>query len=226
MVGDLVSRRVDGLVLMPATHRQEYLLSEHRSGMPIVFVDRAPRGIDADSVTVDNRAASREAVEHLLSAGHRSIALLSDLTTIHTAVDRRHGYEEALRAAGVAHRTDLVAGDLRTPGDAQQAVERMLDLPEPPTAVFATRNELSVGAARALRARGLRTRVALLGFDDFPLADMLEPALTVVRQNVGAIGGEVARVLFERLDGDRSDPRHVVVRHELVLRGSGEIRPG
>jgi LacI family transcriptional regulator len=67
--------------------------------------------------------------------------------------------------------------------------------------------------------------VALVGFDDFPLADMLEPGLTVVRQNVGRIGSEVARVLFERLGGDRSDPQHVVVQHELVLRGSGEIRP-
>ncbi len=225
MVEDLVSRRVDALVLMPATDRQDYLVSEHRAGMPIVFVDRAPRGIDVDSVTVDNRGAAREAVAHLVQGGHRRIALLHDLSTIRTAVDRRAGYEDGLRAAGIRLDPDLVVGDIRGPGPAQAAVERVLDVRDPPTAVFATRNELAIGTARALRARGLRHRVAVVGFDDFPLADMLEPGLTVVRQNVKVIGAEVARLLFARLAGDAEAPEHVVVAHELVPRGSGEIVP-
>ena len=102
---------------------------------------------------------------------------------------------------------------------------RLLDAQHPPTAVFAARNSIAIGAVRALRQRGLSSRVALVGFDDFPLADVLEPGLTVVRQNVGRIGREVSRALFARIDGDQSPPQHTVITPELVVRGSGEIRP-
>jgi LacI family transcriptional regulator len=222
-VADLVGRRVDGLVLMPASNSQEYLLSERRAGLPIVFVDRLPRGIDADSVTVDNRSGASEAVEHLLSFGHRRIALLSDLATIQTAQLRRQGYEDALGAAGIVADPRLVVTDLRTAEEAAEAVARLLAMDQPPTALLATRNVLSAGAVRQLRMMGLSNTVALVGFDDFPLADLFDPPLTVVRQNVGRIGAEVARILFERLDGDQSPPQHVVVEHTLVARGSGEI---
>jgi LacI family transcriptional regulator len=224
-VADLVSRRVDGLVLMPASNNQEYLLSERRAGLPIVFVDRLPRGIDADSVTVDNRAGAREAVEHLLAVGHRRIALLGDLDTIQTAQLRRQGYQDALTAAGIVADPCLVVTDLRTAVESAEAVGRLLALDQPPTALLATRNVISAGAVRQLREMGLNTKVAIVGFDDFPLADLFDPPLTVVRQNVGRIGAEVARILFERLDGDQSPPWHVVVQHTLVVRGSGEIAP-
>jgi len=224
-VADLVGRRVDGLVLMPASDSQEYLLSERRAGLPIVFVDRAPRGIDADSVVVDNRGGAREAVEHLLAHGHRRIALLTDLDIIQTARLRREGYRDALAAAGIAPDPRLVATDLRTPEEAATAVERLLAADEPPTAFLATRNVLSAGAVRQLRLQGLHNTVALVGFDDFPLADLFDPPLTVIRQNVQRIGTEVARILFARLDGDGSAPEHVVVAHTLVVRGSGEIAP-
>jgi LacI family transcriptional regulator len=224
-VADLVSRRVDGLVLMPASSSQEYLLSERRAGLPIVFVDRLPRGIDADSVTVDNRSGACEAVEHLLSFGHRRIALLSDLATIQTAQLRRQGYEDALNAAGIVPDPRLIVTDLRTAEEGAEAVGRLMAMDQPPTALLATRNVLSAGAVRQLRVMGLSNAVAIVGFDDFPLADLFDPPLTVVRQNVRRIGAEVARILFERLDGDQSPPQHVVVEHTLVARGSGEIAP-
>jgi LacI family transcriptional regulator len=222
-VADLVSRRVDGLVLMPASVDQEYLLSERRAGLPIVFVDRLPRGIEADWVVVDNRAGSRHAVEHLLGFGHRRIALLCDLVTIQTSRERQLGYEDALGAAGIALDERLVMVDLRNPEDGADAVDRLFSLPDPPTAVFSTRNVLSTGAVRQLRVLGLSHQVAVIGFDDFPLADLLDPPLSVIRQNVHDIGVEVARILFGRIDGDPSPPHHVVVEHTLVERGSGEI---
>ena len=84
---------------------------------------------------------------------------------------------------------------------------------------------MAVGAIRALHRLGMAGQIALVGFDDFPLADIVDPPLTVIRQNVGAIGAEVAQRLFARIDGDTSPPRHVVLAPELVERGSGEIRP-
>ena len=90
-------------------------------------------------------------------------------------------------------------------------------------AVFTGRNILSAGAVRALAERGQRHEVALVGFDDFPLAHLLDPPLTVVRQDVTRIGATVADLLFDRIDGDTTPPRHIVLQPTLVKRGSGEI---
>ena len=225
LVEGLVRRRVDGLLLMPATDRHDYLADDLRSGLPIVFVDRRPNGVDTDSVTIDNARGSRLAVHHLVAHGHRRIAFLGDLPTIQTARTRREGFEAALRARDIPLDPSMVVTSLRSPEDAEAAVARLLDGEDPPTAIFAARNSLAVGTIRALHRRGDAGRIALVGFDDFPLADIVDPPLTVVRQNVGEIGAEVARRLFARIDGDTSAPTHVVLEPELVERGSGEIRP-
>ncbi len=226
LVEGLVRRRVDGLLLMPATQRHDYLADDLRSGLPIVFVDRRPNGVDTDSVTVDNALGARMAVEHLLAQGHRRIAFLGDMPTIQTAQTRHDGYLATLRDAHIEPDASLSAVSLRSPEDAAAGLTRLLDLPDPPTAVFAARNSLAIGAIRALHQRGLAGSVALVGFDDFPLADIVDPPLTVVKQNVAMIGSEVAKRLFARIDGDTSAPKHVVLTPELVIRGSGEIRPG
>ena len=102
---------------------------------------------------------------------------------------------------------------------------RMLRLPEPPTALFTGQNLLTIGACRALRALGLENTVAMVGFDDFPLADMLRPGITVVAQDVMGMGRLAAETLFRRLDGDRSPYRTHVLPTWLITRGSGEIGP-
>ena len=225
LVEGLVRRRVDGLLLMPATDRHDYLAEDLRSGLPIVFVDRRPNGIDTDSVTIDNARGSRLGVYHLIAHGHRRIAFLGDLPSIQTARNRLEGFEAAMTARHVPLDPSRVISSLRSPEDAEAAVTRLLDSDEPPTAIFAARNSLAVGTIRALHRLGKAGQIALVGFDDFPLADIVDPPLTVVRQNVGAIGAEVAQRLFARIDGDTSAPRHVVLAPELVERGSGEIRP-
>ncbi len=225
LVESLIRRRVDGLLLMPATQRQDYLVDDVRSGLPVVFVDRRPRGLDADSVTVDNVLGARLAVAHLIAHGHERIALLADLPAIESAANRAAGYRLALRAHGFEPPRDHLVMSLRSDAAATQATLRLLDSDDAPTAIFAARNALAAGAIRALRQRGLTGRVALVGFDDFPLADLVEPPLTVIRQNVVRIGAEVTRLLFARIDGDRSVPQHVVLTPELIIRGSGEIRP-
>ena len=101
LVESLVRRRVDGLLLMPATERQDYLANDVHSGLPVVFVDRRPNGIDCDSVTVDNELGSRMAVQHLLAHGHTEIAFLGDIPTIQTGAARLAGFREALAAEGI-----------------------------------------------------------------------------------------------------------------------------
>jgi LacI family transcriptional regulator len=225
LVESLVRRRVDGLLLMPATDRQDYLADDLQAGLPVVFVDRHPHGVDADSVTVDNARGARLAAEHLANQGHRRIAFLGDLPRIETAAARLAGFRDALDELGCPLDDDLVATGLRSGSAATEALLTMLDRPHPPTAVFAARNTVAVGAVRALRQRGLARSVALVGFDDFPLSDLLDPGLTVLRQDVSAIGTAVIERLFARIDGDASPPQHIVITPTLVVRGSGELRP-
>ena len=225
LVHDLVTRRVDGLVIMPASERQDYLVSELRTGTPAVFVDRAPRGVDADSVVVDNRGGAMMATEHLLAQGHRRIAALLDRQSIATAPLRHAGYVDAFTERGLRPDPRLVVTDLRSTDEATRATHALLSLDDPPTAIFAGRNILSTGGVRGLAERGLRREVALVGFDDFPLADLLDPPLTVIRQDVSRIGKTVADMLFQRIDGNTAPPRHLVLDPTLVVRGSGEIPP-
>lgn len=225
LVNGLVERRIDGLILMPATEDQSYLIPEVQAGLAVVVVDRVPRGISLDSVTADNRAGAAHAVHHLLSHGHRRIGFLGDDPSIATATARAAGYRDALAAAGLAVDPSLEVLGVRTEDQARSEVEAMLARPDPPTALFTGRNVLTVGAVRVLRARGEQHRVALVGFDDFPTADLLEPGVTCVKQAVVSEGQLAIERLLARLDGDRGPTRAEVVPTALVCRGSGEIAP-
>ena len=140
-------------------------------------------------VTGGGRGLGRAITEHLLAQGHRRIACLSDLPEISTAKNRQAGFVQAFAERGQRPPERLVVSGLRGAAAAEEAVLQLLDLDQPPTAVFAGRNDLAQGTVRALRQRGLSRSVAVVGFDDFPLADLLTPALTVIRQDVGRIVG-------------------------------------
>ncbi|WP_239100069.1 LacI family DNA-binding transcriptional regulator [Phycicoccus sp. CSK15P-2] len=225
LVHDLVTRRVDALVLMPSSRSQEYLAAELRTGTPAVFVDRPPRGVEADSVVVDNAYGARLAAEHLLDQGHRRIAGIFHLPQIHTAAERMRGFTSALTDAGLEPDPHLMVTGVATVEATAAAVRELLDLADPPTAIFAARNNLAVGAVRAIAERGLSREVALVGFDDFPMSDLVDPPLTVIRQDVPRIGRTVADLVFQRIEGDRSPVQHVVLNPSLLVRGSGEIPP-
>lgn len=224
LVANFVARRVDGLILMPATQDQSYLLTDVRAGLAVVVIDRPPRFIDLDSVVVDNRGGALSAVRHLASNGHRRIAFISDLIRISTATERLAGYREAMAAAGLETDPALIRVDVRTTDAARDVVVDLLRSPDPPTAIFAGRNVITIGALRALRDLGMSRTVALVGFDDFPMSDLVEPATTVVRQDATTVGRTAADLLLGRLDGDVSPARTIVLPTTLVPRGSGEIR--
>ncbi|MHB8691944.1 MAG: LacI family DNA-binding transcriptional regulator [Solirubrobacteraceae bacterium] len=220
----LIARRVDGLIVVPASEDHSYLATEQRAGLHLVFVDRPPRLLRADFVLSANAQGAREGVAHLIAAGHRRIAFLGDRRSIATATERHVGYREALTQARIEHDDQLVRWDVTGEGEARDTVHELLAGPAP-TALFAGQNMITIGAIRALRDLGAQRRIALVGFDDFPLADMLEPAVTVVSQDPRAIGARACEVLFERMAGDRAPPRTHVQPTRLIPRGSGEIRP-
>jgi LacI family transcriptional regulator len=225
LAGAFLDRRVDGLLIAPASQDHSYLLRERQAGTCLVFVDREPRLLDADAVVSDNRAGAISAVAHLLAGGHRRIGYLGDRMTVATAAQRYDGFTRAIEVARVPLDERIVWRDTNSVESAIVATTNMMRLPDPPTALFTSQNLLTIGASRALRALGLADTVALVGFDDFPLADMLNPGITVVAQDVAGLGKLSAELLFRRLDGDYSPFSTHVLPTRLIARGSGEIGP-
>ncbi len=223
----LVSRQVDGLLVVSSDQGHgDLLLERRRSGLPMVFLDRPAPIPEIDSVTVDNRVGACNGVRHLATHGHRRIAFLGDLHSIWTAAEREHGYLDGLAAARIAIDEGIIRRDIRSGEAAERVVVDLLRSADPPTALFTARNVITTGAVRALRQLGLQHRIALVGFDDFQLADLLDPPVSVVAQDPPAVGRTAARLLLARLDGEERPARHVVVPTRLVSRGSGEIAPG
>jgi len=218
IVGEMLRRRVDGLVLTTVRKNQSYLVPEQRRGTVLVFVDRQPTGIDADSVVTNNAEAAAVATRHLQSYGHRSIAYLGDRAELWTASERRRGFLSAAEPG-------LVIEDLHDEASAYEAALAALRSDTPPTAFFTSQNLVTIGALRALRELGLQREIAIVGFDDIPLGDMIEPGITVIAQDPYAIGSLAAERVFARLDGDQSESEAHVVPGTLIIRGSGEIPP-
>lgn len=223
VVGTFAARRVDGLILVPTAPDQGYLQAELRKGWPIACVDRLPNGVSVDSVLADNRAAARMATQHLLDHGHRRIAFLGDASTLMTAQERLAGHREALADAGVEVDPRCIRLDVHSLNQGETAALDILSGDDPPTALFTAQNYVTMGACRALHRKGVQGQVALVGFDDFPMADVLEPGVTVVAQDARRMGREAAEVLFARMDGDPADHASRTVPCTLIPRGSGEI---
>lgn len=224
LVISLCRRRVDALLIVPAGGDQSYLAGELAMGTLAVFLDRPPRGIDSDTVLLDNAGGARRAVEHLGAQGHRRIAVITDSLSIHTQAERLAGYREALDAARLGYDDELVRPGIHDAGSAETVARELLALPGKlrPTAIFAGNNRIAVGVFRAVRES--QADLGLVGFDDFELADLL--GVSVIRHDPAEMGRLAAELAFARLDGDRGASQHLVVPTELVRRGSGEVPPG
>ncbi|MFH8572067.1 LacI family DNA-binding transcriptional regulator [Streptomyces sp. NPDC017993] len=219
----LCARRVDGLVVIPAGDDHRYLEPEIAAGIATVFVDRPAGRIDADVVLSDNFGGAQDAVAHLIAHGHRRIGFIGDQPRIHTARERLRGYRTAMAAAGLPVDDSWVSLGPTDPERVRGAATDMLDSPEPVTALFAGNNRVTVTVVRVLGERP--RQVALVGFDDFELADLVQPAITVVAQDAARLGRTAAQLLFRRLEGVDDPPRRVDIPTRLIARGSGELRP-
>ncbi|MFJ6568721.1 LacI family DNA-binding transcriptional regulator [Streptomyces sp. NPDC091292] len=231
-VGELIGRRVAGLVIVPGQGDHAFLdeINAH-DRVPVVFVDRPATGADADVVMVDNEGGGATATQHLIDHGHRRIAILV-APSYYTTGRRLRGYRKALRRNGVPADEDLVVRLRRgTTDDASAATRALLTSARPPTAIFSTTGFLTEGVLRA--ARGLGAPVAVVGFDDFALADMLPTPVTVVTSDTEELGRCAARRLIDRIDGvdgveggEGAPFRRTVLPVRLIARGTGELPPG
>lgn len=220
MLEALCNRRVDGILVVPTGTDHAFLQPQIAAGCNVVFVDR-PALPGVDTVLAANVDGAVKGTAHLLAGGHRRIAYLGDDPAIFTAAERYRGYVQAMEAAGVPVDPALVCLGPHSIDEAADAVRALLTLPDPPTAIMSGNNRLTLGTVRALQHH--RSPVALVGFDDFESADMLDPAVTVVAQDIDALGRSAAELLIRRLRGDRSPTQTVLMATRLVERGSGEL---
>jgi LacI family transcriptional regulator len=222
----LCARRIDGLIIVPAAGTDHsYLARERDAGIALVFVDRPPAFLDADTVLSDNAEATSRAVLGFGRRGHRRIAFLCDRIELYTAQARLQGYREALAKLNIPEDPALVHADLSSPSSTDAAVRELFAMADPPTALFTAQNLITTATLHTLRALELHRSLALIGFDDIELADLLEPPVTVVAQDAAALGRTAAELLFARIDGDTSPSKRIIVPTSLIERGSGETAP-
>lgn len=215
-------RGVNGLLVVPSGGADHsFLKAEIAAGIPVVFIERPGGNLRADSVVTAHADGVREGVSHLLCHGHRRIAFVGGPVASFVASERQRGYREAMAGAEVPVDPDLVRLDVSGAGAAHDAVEAFLAMPDPPTAVFAAGTWLTIGAIRAVRDGG--GGIAVVGFDDLQIGDLLPVPVTVVERDIDAIGRTAAELLLRRMDGDRRPATQITLGTELVIRGPGEV---
>jgi LacI family transcriptional regulator len=215
-------RHCDGLLLLASDVDPALLPRLVEDRVPLVLIGRHPRFPWLSSVNVENREGARLAVAHLIGLGHRRVATITGRPGESPGAERRDGYEAALREAGLPIAPELIAeGDL-TGQSGAAAMRRLLALPQRPTAVFAAADAMAAGALRAIREAGLGVPadIALVGFDDAPVALLTDPPLTTVRQPISELGAAAARLLIAQLRDEAVAPVQQRLPVELVVRQS------
>jgi DNA-binding LacI/PurR family transcriptional regulator len=226
VVQELAERRVDGIIVTSSRVGSDYLPMLAQLNVPMVLVNDQYPGEFVHSVMIANEDGSRTATDHLIELGHRRIAYVGDRSGYQTDTERLKGYKQALASAGIEFDSNLaVLGDGRPEG-ALAAVDGLLRLANPPTAVCCYNDMTALGAMRAIRARGLRVPddLSVTGFDDLFFAEYLEPALTTVRQPMRRMGEMAMENLLKLMAGEESVAQ-VKVEAELIVREStGKVR--
>jgi len=221
LIDEFVSRRVRGLIIISTMASNEGLATAQDKGIPVVFVDRAPVGLSADSIVLDNYSGARAAVEQLLALGHTRIGYVSHLSRLQPHWERIAGFSDAMEAAGIQNWRDFVADGAFDIDSAASAVEDLLTRDPRPTAIFTSNNRITIGALKAIAT--IAPGTALIGFDDFDVAAML--GVTTVSYDPAEMGRLAAQIVLEAQGMRAQEPRRIVVPTRIVQRGSGERPP-
>jgi LacI family transcriptional regulator/LacI family repressor for deo operon, udp, cdd, tsx, nupC, and nupG len=214
--------RVDGLLLPDMLVDDERARALCEANIPHVCAGPAPGGCDSSSVAVDGYGGAQLAVRHLLAQGHRRVGLIQLPSDLADSEPRYQGYADALQDAGLPADPQLIVEAGRAEEDGYQAMVELLGLPQPPTAVLASSDELAFGAMHALYDAGLSVGedVSLVGFDDLPLAAHMHPPLTTLRQPRRRVGEQLAALLIAAIEKRGRKPEHVLLGARLIVRRS------
>jgi len=221
VVKTMLERRVRALIMVPASKDHAYLDGERQMGTPIVFVDRPSSAVATDVVLIDNRGGVRQALHSLIAHGHQRIAAIADMQDLYTTRERVLAFSEMIEECGALGVTGLVRADVHDSTAAYVETQDLLRDPSPPTAILALNNRISLGAFKAMHEE--LSLAALIGFDDFDLADVL--GISVVAYDSAELGRRAAEIALSRMAVGTGTPERAIVPTRLLQRGSGERPP-
>jgi LacI family repressor for deo operon, udp, cdd, tsx, nupC, and nupG len=220
----LAARRTDGMILLNGRVPAGLLPDGTAQGKtpPVVVACEYVTNVDLPTVQIDNIDAARKATQHLLDLGHRRIGFITGPLWNVLSRDRLHGYRDAVLDAGLAFDDALVAQGNFSIASGVTAASQLLDLARQPSAIFASNDEMAIGAIRAARDRGLGVPedVSVMGFDDIRFAAFVDPPLTTVSQPGGEIGRTAMTLLLRILAGQPIQERRILLPTHLELRAS------
>lgn len=216
------AREVDGVLLLWGTLTPENTSLMNEENMPFVVVARRESEYDAPFAVGDNFQGALELTRHLISQGHQRIGYTSWDEEWTTNQDRMAGYRQALEEAGLQIDPDLITPITREPENRYEAVNKLLDLPQPPTAIFAFHDFVAIQALRAATDRGLRVPedLAIAGFDNMYASLITNPPLTTVSQPVQEIGQTAVDILLDQITKPNQTPKQAILPVELLTRQS------
>ncbi|MFC5864815.1 LacI family DNA-binding transcriptional regulator [Acidicapsa dinghuensis] len=226
----LGNHRISGLLIVTSGGDGQRLKHLQESGIPVVALDRPVAGLDADAVLVENREGAEQGVRHLIEHGHKSIACVGFDGDVFTVRERIEGYKQAMRAAGLEPQ---VFADIQSLERMEELVGRWSNTKKKPSAIFAAQRISSIRLIQALHRVGLRVPqdIAVVGFDDFELADVLGTPLTVVSQSPTSLAQSAAELLFKQIEqaqqesGTEHHPAKIIFPTRLILRASCGCSP-
>jgi LacI family transcriptional regulator len=220
---DEVMHRVDGIILAPAVEQEDAPTHVREQGMPIVLVDRELSDKSFDSVLVDNGGGARSAASHLCDLGHSRIAIISGPLSNTPGRVRYKGFMDELNRRGIFPPNDFVQISNFRESGGQEAMHKLMQLADRPTAVFCANNSMTIGALKTLKELkvAIGREISVIGFDDLDLGPLLDPPLTVIDRPSEEQGATAARLLLRRLAGTMDkEPEHIVLPTRLIVRAS------
>jgi len=221
-IDSMLSEKISGLIIAPTTGNSNYLENLVSQNIPVISVDRKPE-IDIDTVTTNNKLGAYKAVHYLIKLGHKRIGLVNGIKGLSTTKERYNGYKMALEEANLEIDEDLIIFENYKEQGGCRAAQTLLNSEEPPTAIFSTNNLMTLGCIEAIYEMNLKIPddISLIGFDDMPWSNALNPPLTVIKQQGYDLGTNAAELLIKRLNNSSEhNTIDIKLNPELIVRKS------
>ncbi|MGY4110186.1 LacI family repressor for deo operon, udp, cdd, tsx, nupC, and nupG [Aeribacillus sp. SP014] len=215
----LRQKKADGMILLTA-RLESHLLEEISHEFPVVLACEYLEGSDIPTVSIDNISSARKATEYLISLGHKRIGFLSGPMDVILSRDRLKGFKQGMMQHDIAIEPNLIQEGDFSFESGFNLMTKLLALTEPPTAVFASSDEMAIGAIKAIKAKGLKVPddISIVGFDDIKFASIFEPALTTVSQPMFEIGQKAMELLIKLIQKDKLEKSQYILEDQLVIR--------
>lgn len=208
----LINKQIDGIIMQPINVHQEDIDRAAKADVPIVFVDIEDPSVACDSVTIDNVDIAYRITQHFIDNGHKRIGFIGGQEGVNTTDDRVRGYKDALEKAGIKPSAELIHLENVSEESGYLAMMRFMNLKNPPTAVFASGNDLTCGAVMFANEKHIKIPedLSFVGFENQTIAHVYNPTLTIGIQPIRKIGQTAARMLLERMHGEyEGAPRNI-----------------